>query len=281
MVTLLPCVKGKSCLAWFAISLLALTSSNAQESPIRNHGGMDEDFPVPSLTQLPSQPASATGIAELQIYAQKVGTSAWRGMQATGTMTYANAPDPLPTTLTMLPGNRARMVVTTSKGDTVTCTNGAFGHAQQAGGRDAGLPALATAAGIAPFDLPGMAALSPSGYSIVDRGATTLENQSLHRISIETVLQDRDAGAGADSHSVTDFYFDSETHLLRKSASVTLVPGAGRHRFVRVLTYANYKTSGAILIPTLISETLDGRATWSLQLNTIDTATPIANTAVF
>ena len=272
----------KKAARWLSVGALIFVGSIAgAQQNARNQGGLDKDIPVPSLTEALSEQASATGIAQIQLYARKVGASAWQGMQATGTMTYANALDPLPTRLTMLPGNRVRLTVTTSKGDTVTGTDGVLGHAQQAGERDARLPALATAAGVAPFDLPGLVALSPSGYSIVDHGTITLENEALHRISIGTVLQNRDAGAVVESHSVTDFYFDSGTHLLRKSASITLIPGVGRHRFVRVLTYANYKTSGAVLIPTLISETLDGRATWSLQLNTIDTTTPIATPVAF
>lgn len=109
-------------------ALIFLGSIAGAQQNARNRGGIDEDVPVPSHTQTPSQQTSATGIGELQIHAQKVGASAWRGMYATGTMTYARAPDPLPTTLTMLPGNRVRLTVTErdTQHDFVSAPNGQY-----------------------------------------------------------------------------------------------------------------------------------------------------------
>ena len=278
--TPLPGSRKTHSLALVALGFLFMNFAGAQEPP-RNRGGLDDAVPIPTLTQGDNQQTSAPAINELQLYTKKMGLTAWHGMQATGTVTYGNLADSFPATLLMLPGNKIRMVLTSAQGNTIASTSGYSGHMQQAGGKDAGLSSIATAAGIIPFDLPSLASLSASGFRIVDRGMLVLEDESLHRVTIQMALQIRDAGAGADRYSVTDFYFDSKTHLLRKSASSALVPGAGQHRFLRVLTYGDYKTSGDVLVPTLISETLDGRATWSLHLDTVDAVTPPAATAIF
>lgn len=216
-------------------------------------------------------------MAELQAYVTATGLAAWSGMKATGITTYVDAPDALATTLSMLPENRTKLTVTSANGDNVTATNRTHGHVQYAGGIDLKMPALAVVCGILPFDLPVLVVQSSGTFTVVDQGTVSLSGIPFHRITVERDIVEREAGAGADLRSAVDLYFDPSTHLLAKSAGVFQLPGAGRHRFVRVLTFGNYTASGTMRIPASLSETLDGQATWSLTLTSVNTATPPAN----
>lgn len=253
---------------------LLSTTGRAQQTPSRNQGGLDGDVPTPTLVQSPSLVPDATALEELQAYAKAVGSLAWQGMQASGTSLYADRTDSLPTTLSMLPGHRVRLAVTTSAGDDVTVVNGEHGYMKSAGGKAIKLPVNTTFGAFAPFDLPGLIALHSEGYAILDLGTVVLDGETLHRISIQADLHNADGADSPDKRSAFDFYFDPATHLLKKSAVMVTIPGAGLHRFLRVLTYSSYQKSGLVLVPASLSETLDGRAIWSLQLTTIDSTTP-------
>jgi hypothetical protein len=249
----------------------------AQTIQGRNQGGLDGEVPTPTLSQSTVASQDSTAIAELKAYEKVTGLSGWSGMQASGTTTYVDAPELMATTLSMLPGNRVKLSVTSSKGNNVTVTNGDFGHVHYAGASDSRLPALAIVGGLIPFDLPAFVVNSPTSFSIIDQGTVTLSGEALHRVTVERVINHRDGGVGGDQRAPVDLYFDPSTHLLRKSAALFMLPSAGRHRFVRVLTYANYTASGSTQIPHLISETLDGQATWSLQLSSVSLTAPAAD----
>ena len=271
-----PCVVLLPSLA-FGLFLLLQPSLNAQQE-LRNQGGLDSDLSSPKLSQRLAQSQDATALAELQAYANVTGLGAWSGMQASGTTTYADTSAPLATTLNMLPGNRTRLVVTSSKGDSVTATNGIYGHVQDAGGGLSALPALTIAAGIVPFDFPALVSQYPSSFTILEGGTATIDGTPFHKITVEMDISQIDGGNPFERRAAIDLYFDPASHLLKKSAMTVQVPGAGRHRFLRVVTYAGYTSSRTLRVPTSISETLDGRATWSLQLSSVNTTTPPANT---
>ncbi len=257
--------------AIFLSTCVICSAAVARQLPSRNQGGMDGDVPTPAVAHSSTGVSNTSALAELQAYATAAGSAAWKGMHASGTTVYADSSKALPTTLNMLPNHRVRLVVTTPKGDSVTVVNGERGHVQYAGGSDTSLSAHTVAGGVAPFDLPGLVALHPEGYTILDLGTLNLGGESLHGVSIQADLHSSDGITGEEKRSAIDFYFDPATHLLRKSAVLITLPGAGLHRFLRVLTYADYKISGSSLVPSSIAETLDGQATWTLQLTAIDT----------
>jgi hypothetical protein len=259
---------------WIGTLMLA---SVATAQSLRNQAGLDVDIPTPTPSRTTAPVQDQKGLAELNSYAAATGLEGWHGMHAFGTTEYSDGPAPLATKLDMLPGNRSRLVVTTTSGDRVLATNGPYGHLLSPAGKDQPLPALSVNGGILPFDLPSLVLKAPGAYTVIDGGTVNLGDQPMRRVTIEAPIPFGDGGVQEETAAVVDFYFDPSTHLLRKTASLFMVPGAGRHRFVRVLTYDRYAASGSIQVPTHIYESLDGKATWSLTLSSIDTSNPPAD----
>lgn len=257
------------------IIILAFSALSAQQVTGKS-SVISDGVPRPTLSGSSTPILDANALAEIQAYVAAAGLTEWNGMQATGTMTYTGAPASLPASLDVLPGNRVKLVITDQHGEDINATNGGFGHIQFAGHPDSPLPAVSVAGGLLPFDMPALVAQSPTSFNVIDGGVVQLADETLHRVTVEISILHRDAGAGSDSRAAIDFYFDPSTHLLKKSATIFMFAGGGLQRFVRVLTYGEYKTSGPLRIPTKISETLDRQATWSLQLTTMNTTTPPA-----
>jgi hypothetical protein len=232
-------------------------------------GSLDRDVVKPHFSghQAPYEDAGAT--AELQANLQSTNLTNWAGMQAEGTVTESGATDSLPATYSMLPLNRMKLDITHPKGHYVLKVNGLNGSVQyQDASTDVLTPAFAVA-GIAGFDVARAVLSSPDDFSVVDDGAISIAGLTLRRISIERVLTA--SAVEREKNSVLDCYFDPKTHLLQKTASVVTLPRAGRQRFLRVISYGDYRTVGAMTIPFSISETLNGLPTWTLSISSIDT----------
>lgn len=129
------------------------------------------------------------------------------------------------------------------------------------------------AAGLIPFDLPYAVLASPTTYVVTDRGSIPVDGSPAHRITIELPLTAPGFLPGESKQMVVDCYFDSQTHLLLKTATEITLVAFGQQRLLRVTSYGSYQVSGKMTIPFSYAETIDGRSLWTLQLTTADTAT--------
>lgn len=75
--------------------------------------------------------------------------------------------------------------------------------------------------------------------------------------------------------SVIDFYFDPESHLLTKSATMIRLPGQGIEEFLRILSYGNYQNVQGALVPLQIKESLNGEPQWVLTLTQVQLTSDI------
>jgi hypothetical protein len=229
----------------------------------------------PQFSGLPIGHDDADARAELQASIAAMGLSHWIGAQATGTITFVGAGTSVPMAYALLPGNKERLSFTGTRADELTVVNGSTGRVQSGKDLPYWMSSSTALAGVAPFALAEDFASPLQTYSIIDHGVTNLGGVSLHRVSIERTLPtESDDLLKRSSHSVLDCYFDTSTHVLVKTASMVTLPGLERQRVLRVITYSDYRPAGALTLPYAMSETIQGRSTWTLSISTFDTSNP-------
>lgn len=252
-------------LIYFAIGSIPSLSQG------RVQGDFDRDIPIPKSIHTSEVRRDASGVAELTAYKSAIGGAAWVGMQASGMLSFAGSNESLPATLAMLPGNRGRFDVTRANGHDLTVLNGNHASVTYAGSQKKIIAPTSAVAGVVPFDLPLEAISSGATHSIVDQGDASLDGHTLHRVSVGVPLPPRHLRLPDDPVQTTvDLYFDTETHLLYKAATLIAIPGTSTPVLLRVTTFEDYKPFGAGQIPTTLTETVNGQQMWVLTLSDID-----------
>ena len=150
------------------------------------------------------------------------------------------------------------------------------GQLQKPDGTLSTLPVDVALAGIFPFESPRRARFPEDSTSLIDHGMITLGAANLHRVTIEEKSVGISSSARANT-VLTDFYFDSSSHLLVKSATFVPVPGARNVRFLFVTTYSDYRVVGTTLVPFRFEQTMDGQPLETLQLTTVTLAPTLAS----
>jgi hypothetical protein len=255
---------------WTTVAVLVCLHCLGQQLSIPNSS--DHDIAAPHYSGHSAGYSDPAAQAELLANVQASRLDIWRGMKATGSIIEVGFPDAVPATYEMLPNGRARLEIQHANGDYARVVNGLQGHVIGPRAKPLALSLESVAGGIAPLDIAQTVIASENQFSIVDGGMMPVGGKMLHRVTVERSILPNpiQADPANKSHSVIDCYFDPQTHLLAKTAMVVLLPAAGSQRFLRTISYTNYKVVGQMMVPSSMSETLNGQPTWSLSLETID-----------
>jgi hypothetical protein len=104
--------------------------------------------------------------------------------------------------------------------------------------------------------------LTISSSAVVELNGRAFKRLSLTRPTI-------DAPSRAHAEFVTtDFYLSSDTSLLYKSVDMVGSLDPSSRRYMRVITYEDYRQIDGVEIPFRYTETINGQPAWVLQLTT-------------
>jgi hypothetical protein len=149
---------------------------------------------------------------------------------------------------------------------------GGTGALRDAAGRVTKITRNARAGTEVPFlPLPGMLAdLLVSAGQVTDLGIDTVGDHPVHHLVISRRFpQGSDPDGTMTAHSTIDIFIDSENFLIVKLAH-TAADLSGRRGIARSVTFADYRPVNGIMVPFLITESLDGQKTWSIAVSSID-----------
>jgi hypothetical protein len=243
------------------------TPTSVEHTTPTNALGFDTDVAVPKAAgALGRQDAAA--LKEITEHLATVGSALWLGMQGTGKIVYgAKDPTTFSATLSMMGGDQFRLDAQTHKGEMSLRIHGPVGKIQGTGGPAETIPPETAAAGIFPFGLVRTLHFPGRETSLIDHGLTTVAGVQLHRITVETPSVGRDPVTKSRRTIAIDLYFDPASHLLAKSVSSSSIADGRNAKFLRVVTYSDYRKVGAAMVPFRYSESMDGQQYWVLQLS--------------
>jgi hypothetical protein len=237
----------------------------AQTDFIRIYGSEDQTIPTPAFVGSLGQKDTAA-LQELIDYVKAVNITAWKGMQASGTLT-DGAGNTNQATLTILDGDHFRLDVENSKGQRSTRLSGNYGEIVETDGKSFRLPPATAEAGLLAFPSLLASTFPTSNTSFIDRGQVQIEGKMLHRITLEENASSNEISAEQRETNVTDLYFDPASHLLLKSASAVQLDLTDPERYLIVVTYGGYQHVQGSFLPLKYDQSLNGRHQWSLQLS--------------
>jgi hypothetical protein len=203
---------------------------------------------------------------------QAAGASQWQGFQAAGSITYSgSAAHPQGTaTLTITRDGLTRLDVTSSLGTTSLRIQGPGGAFQDVKGKQYRLPPRNARAGL--FAYPFLLSpqfLEQQGLSLA-AVPWQLDGKSFGRLSVTRPVVNRPASSRANSEVVvTDIYVSPDTHLPYKSVELVGALDLSPQRYVRVVTYEDYRDVEGVELPFRYTETINGQRSWVLQLTTV------------
>lgn len=217
----------------------------------------------------------ATAIAEIRLYRAAVGATSWSDMEGIGEIT-ANAVDSRgekssrPATLWISGDGGYRLDIETPQGTRSVRIEGGYGAIEDANQHRKPIDVRNAANGLVSFPQLLSAAFLATGTELVDDGMATVDGVQLHRVSLQRPLPGNVLGAnGKPAMTVTDFYFQPQTHLLVKSAGAIVGLDVTPARYLQVITYGDYRAVNGMQIPFQYQETIDGQLVWTLQLNQV------------
>jgi len=267
-----PKIRRCVSLAVFVIGMgaMVLAPLHAQTYPTRILGPLDAAVPVPQ--NIPSTGTKdANALQEVLSFLTATVPGSWKGMQGTGTIILPNgsATEQGSATLTVLNGDAYRLDINAPDGQRSIRIDGINGQILDADGKQHALPIATALDGLVAFPFLFTQSLTDPTISVIDRGAVTIDGQSLHRL---TVVRPIFPSAPASWVSTVDLYFNTTTHLLEKSAASVQIDGADPEFYVQVVTYGDYRAVGTVMLPFSYQQTLNGQMQWTLQLASIQLA---------
>ncbi|HLH37143.1 MAG TPA: hypothetical protein VKX41_20895 [Alloacidobacterium sp.] len=237
----------------------------AQRDLTRIYGPEDQTVPMPTFGGTLGQKDTAA-LQELIDYVKAVNITAWRGLQASGTLTDGSG-STSQATLTILNGDQFRLDVETPTGQRSTRISGSYGKTLEVDGKSFPIPPATAKAGLFAFPRLLVSNFPNSNTSFIDRGQISVDGKLLHRITVEESAFPAEVVLDQQGINVTDLYFDPTTHLLLKSAAAVQLDTADRQRYLIVVTYGDYQKVQDSLVPLVYSQTLNGQPQWTLHLN--------------
>lgn len=244
-------------------------SPATQTSSSTNAGGLNAQIPIPvAIGALGQQ--DATALQEVVEHLAVVGLAPWAGMQGTGQIVYGSKDlSAYPATLSMFSGNRFRLDAQSDKGEMSLRIHGPVGKIQGSSGVVETIPPDAAAVGIFPFALVRTAHFPGREASLIDHGLINEDGVQLHRMTVEIPSIGRDPVTKSRRTIAIDLYFDPASHLLIKSASSSFIADGHSAKFLRVVTYSDYRKIGTSMIPFHYDESMNGQKYWALQLSDV------------
>lgn len=265
-------------LASTVVSALILIAAplTAQRAPFTQiTGSTDQGIVLPqSVPLVPRQDAGA--LAEIRAYRSAISLGAWMDMQGTGQFTSTatdstGAKNAHNATLWIRDHHGYRLDVQKPNGTSSLRMDGSYGVVQHADGRMRSMDARDAVAGLLAFPALMEATFPASTVMLIDQGPATVDGTTLHRITVEKPWpgDPMDAATGNPLTTVTDLYFNPQTHLLMKSALAVLGSQPSPEQMLEVITYGNYSAENGMLLPHSYRQTLNGQILWTLDLNEI------------
>lgn len=142
------------------------------------------------------------------------------------------------------------------------------------------LPASEAATGLLPVLKITQDLLSNQEISVVDEGEVN-DPDELRRVAVSIPIIPKTNGGNGESE-VVDMYFDPATGLLTKTArsqaKFTSLHGSPD---IVIDTYSSFTHVGPVLIPTKISESVNGQHLWTINLSNMTIANLQADTFSF
>ncbi len=232
-------------------------------------GPLDKDVATPNATGVLGHQDTAA-LKEVTEHLATVGSTPWLGMQGTGQIVYGSKdPTAYSATLSTMGSDQFRLDAQTNKGEMSLRIHGPVGKIQGTGGPAEIIPPETAAAGIFPFGLVRTVHFPGRQTSLMDHGLTAVDGVQLHRITVESPSFGRDPVTKSRRTIAIDLYFDPATHLLAKSASSSFISVGHSAKFLRVVTYSDYRKVGTSMVPFRYDESMDGQQYWALQLSNV------------
>jgi hypothetical protein len=232
--------------------------------------GADPEFPLPKTTGVFGT-RDNSALLEITAFLRATSGASWQSLDATGTLMFPDG-DSHQAELHLKGAYNTRLDITMETGIRsfrVTRSSGVFRDERGNGGT---LQAATSATELVAFPRIWTDALSSQRISLFDHGTFASNGHTFHRLTIEYALSPS-GYKGFDPAAATDLYFDPTSHLLLYSVDAAVFNEQPNMISTRITEYNNYQAVNGILIPTLISEVLDGQPQWVMQLNTITTNT--------
>jgi hypothetical protein len=226
---------------------------------------------LPPRPTLPARSAEAAALNELRAYRATVGATHWLGLQSDATIKYdadENAPS-YSATVSLSRSGQTRLDVVTPSGTRGLRIDGLIGGSQVGDDPVTNVPLRNCAVGLVAF--PKLLSSDPANatMSVTDGGMVSLDNQELHKISIQYLITSVHPNPSDErTHIVSDLYFGPD-HLLYKSASLVEAIPWSAERYLEVVSYSDYRWNNGVQIPFHMRDTLDGQVNWDLQLTSI------------
>lgn len=232
-------------------------------------------FPTPSTTGTFGV-KSAGALNEVVAHIQAVSANGWQDLEGQGTMTFP-AGDTHQASLYLLRSAYTRLDVVMDSGTRSLRVQNYSGKHLDENGNQGSLPLATASTGVVAFSRVWSDAVSSPRVSLFDQGLYTGTGQNLHRITMEYQCggSSQSGAAALTTDIATDLYFDPNTHLLLFSVDNVQFMNSAVN-FSRVTSYSAYQQFNGTLVPTLLSQTMNGQSVWTLQLNqiTINTNPP-------
>ena len=255
---------------------LAILPIYGQQTPFTQiAGNTDQGIVLPQSVPLVSR-QDAGALAEIRAYRNAISLGAWVDMQGTGQLTSTatdstGGKNPHNATLWIRDHHGYRLDVQKPNGTSSLRMDAQYGVVQHANGNVRSMDARDAVAGLLAFPALMEANFPVSDVMLIDQGPATVDGAALHRITVEKPWPGDpvDAATGNPLTTVTDLYFNPQTHLLMKSALAVLGSQPSPEQMLEVVTYGGYSAANGMLLPHSYRQTLNGQILWTLELNQI------------
>jgi hypothetical protein len=228
----------------------------------------DRTVPRPSSENIAGR-KDATALKVIADFQNAVNITTWKGMQAGATFENSNE-ERSSASIALGSAGQSRLDVRSSSGMRSTRTDGYLGSTIWEDGSQSSLPPDAVKSGLAAFTRLFDSLLAVASSAIVDRGTLTIDQNTLHRITLLEKTTSDTTLAESGVVIVTDVYFDTTTHLLKMSASSVHLTPSDLQTYMIVTSYSDYRKVEDCLIPFNYSQSLNGQHQWSLQLSDVN-----------
>lgn len=121
-------------------------------------------------------------------------------------------------------------------------------------------------------------AIQRSDVSLIDDGIKTIDNRSLHQITLVMPIRP-ESSQSASSFSVQRaawlLYFDPQTHYLFKTVRIGGHHGNSSNSSMQVITYGDYRKVQGYEVPFVFVETNNGQADMSFSASRVNQASAV------
>ncbi len=251
-----------------AMALCSACASVGQNNFTRILGPYDRAIVPPPASLQARKDSSA--LEEILAFIHKTGMNSLVDLQATGSGALP-APDDHENVGAMMMAHgadRYRLDLRTSHGTRGVRIYDTVANMEDEKGTIRSLPQQTGASSTLAFARLADANLSDARVSVLDQGFVSSDGASLHRVSVQLPIMSP-GGVLSNVQTVTDYYFDSTTHLLVKTADNIVLPDSAPATLLRVVTYGDYRTMNGVMVPFLYKQTLNGQPQWTLQFDQI------------